>query len=154
MCSVVSNSAISWTVDCQALLSMEFSRQEYWSRLPFPTPRDLPNLGFKPKSLASLAWRQFLYHCATLEAPSCDIGVCKYLFWYNILRTGCFGFEYLRLSLISVKVRKYRIILVLLLLVYSCCSFEVMCHVILYYRIQRCWFSVMSKYISSGSWWG
>ena len=154
MCSVVSNSAISWTVACQAFLSMGFSRQEYWSRLPFPTPRDLPNLGFKPKSLASPAWRQVLYHCATLEAPSCDIGVCKYLFWYNILRTGCFGFEYLRLNLISVKVRKYRIILVLLLLVYSCCSFEVMCHVILYYRIQRCWFSVMSKYISSGRWWG
>ena len=27
-----------WTIACQALLSMEFSRQEYWSGLPFPTP--------------------------------------------------------------------------------------------------------------------
>ena len=29
---------------------MEFSRQEYWSRLPFPSPRDLPNPGIKPGS--------------------------------------------------------------------------------------------------------
>ena len=35
-------SAIPWTVACQAPLSMEFSRQEYWSVLPFPTPGDLP----------------------------------------------------------------------------------------------------------------
>ena len=124
--------AIPWTVTCQALLSMEFSRQEYLSRLLFPIPGDLPNLGFEPKSLASPAWRWVLYHCITWEAPSYDIGVHKYRVWYKILRTGCFGFEYLRLSLISVKVRKYRIILVLLLLVYSCCLFEVMCHVILY----------------------
>ena len=32
-----------WTVALQALLSMEFSRQEYWSGLPFPSPGDLPN---------------------------------------------------------------------------------------------------------------
>ena len=31
-----------WTVACRISLSMEFSRQEYWSRLPFPTPVDLP----------------------------------------------------------------------------------------------------------------
>ena len=31
------------TVACQAPLSMEFSRQEYWSELPFPSPEDLPN---------------------------------------------------------------------------------------------------------------
>ena len=34
---------------CQAPLSMEFSRQEYWSALPFPSPGDLPNPGIKPK---------------------------------------------------------------------------------------------------------
>ena len=32
--------ATPWIVACQAPLSMEFSRQEYWSRLPFPTPGD------------------------------------------------------------------------------------------------------------------
>ena len=37
-----------WTVACQAPLSKEFSRQEYWSGLPFPTPGDLPNQGLNP----------------------------------------------------------------------------------------------------------
>ena len=41
-----------WTVACQAPLSMEFSRQEYWSGLPFPSLGDLPNLGIKPGSSA------------------------------------------------------------------------------------------------------
>ena len=41
-----------WTVVHQAPLSMGFSRQEYWSNLPFPSPRDLPNPGIKPTSLA------------------------------------------------------------------------------------------------------
>ena len=39
-----------WTVACQAHLSMEFSRQEYWSGLPCPSPGDLPNPGTKPRS--------------------------------------------------------------------------------------------------------
>ena len=39
-----------WTVACHAHLSMEFSRQEYWSGLPCPSPGDLPNPGTKPKS--------------------------------------------------------------------------------------------------------
>ena len=37
-----------WAVACQTPLSMGFSRQEYWSGLPFPFPRDLPNPGIKP----------------------------------------------------------------------------------------------------------
>ena len=41
--SVVSDSAIPWSVTCQAPLFMKFSRQEYWSGLPFPSPEDLPN---------------------------------------------------------------------------------------------------------------
>ena len=36
------------TVACQALQSMEFSRQEYWSWLPLPTAGDLPNPGIEP----------------------------------------------------------------------------------------------------------
>ena len=40
------------TVAYQALLSMGFSRQEYWSGLPFPSPGDLPNPGIKPRSPA------------------------------------------------------------------------------------------------------
>ena len=50
--SVVSNSAIPWTIVHQIPLSMEFCRQEYWSGLPFPSPGDLPNPGIKPRSPA------------------------------------------------------------------------------------------------------
>ena len=44
--------AIPWTVAYQAPPSMEFSRQEYWSGLPFPSPGDLPDPGIKPRSPA------------------------------------------------------------------------------------------------------
>ena len=44
--------AISWTVVYQASLSMGFSRQEYWSGLPFPSPGDLPDPGIEPRSPA------------------------------------------------------------------------------------------------------
>ena len=42
----------SWTVAYQAPLSMGFSRQEYWSGLPFPSPGDLPDPGIEPRSPA------------------------------------------------------------------------------------------------------
>ena len=41
-----------WTVAYQASLSMGFSRQEYWSGLPFPSPGDLPDPGIEPGSPA------------------------------------------------------------------------------------------------------
>ena len=44
--------ATPWTVARQVPLSMGFSRQEYWSRLPFPSPEDLPEPGIEPGSLA------------------------------------------------------------------------------------------------------
>ena len=47
--------AIPWTAACQTPLSMGFSRQEYWSGLPFPTPGDLTDPGIKPASLKSPA---------------------------------------------------------------------------------------------------
>ena len=42
---------------CQAPLALGFSRQEYWSGLPFPSPRGLPNLGIEPMSSVSLHWQ-------------------------------------------------------------------------------------------------
>ena len=48
----MSNSAILWTVDHQAPISMGFSRQEYYGGLPFSSPGDLPNPGIKSRSLA------------------------------------------------------------------------------------------------------
>ena len=47
--------ATPWTEVCQAPLSMEFSRQEYWSRVPFPSLGYLPDPGVEPVSPASLA---------------------------------------------------------------------------------------------------
>ena len=44
--------ATPWTVAYQAPLSMGFSRQQYWSGLPFPSPGDLPDPGIKPRSPA------------------------------------------------------------------------------------------------------
>ena len=41
-----------WTVAHQAPLSMGFSKQEYWSGLPFPSPGDLPDPGIEPRSPA------------------------------------------------------------------------------------------------------
>ena len=43
----------SWTVACQAPVSMGFSRQEYWSGLPSPPPGDLPGPEVEPTSLTS-----------------------------------------------------------------------------------------------------
>ena len=47
--SLVRLFATPWTVAYQAPLSMGFSRQEYWSGLPFPSPEDLPDPGIKPQ---------------------------------------------------------------------------------------------------------
>ena len=44
--------ATPWTIACQVPLSMEFSRPEYWSEQPFPSPRDLPTPGIEPRSPA------------------------------------------------------------------------------------------------------
>ena len=52
-----------WTTAHQALLAVEFSKQEYWSRLPFPTLGDLPNPGIELVSLVSpaLAGKFFIW---------------------------------------------------------------------------------------------
>ena len=53
----MSDSATPWTAAYQAAPSMGFSRQEYWSWLPFPAPRDLPNPGIEPHLLHLLLWQ-------------------------------------------------------------------------------------------------
>ena len=61
--------AIPWIVAHQPPLSMGFSRQEYWSGLPCPPPRDLPDPGIKPASLTSPALAsRFFTIWATKEA--------------------------------------------------------------------------------------
>ena len=49
--------ATLWIVAHQASLSMGFSRQEYWSGLPFPSPGNLPNPGIEPASLITPCWK-------------------------------------------------------------------------------------------------
>ena len=52
-CAVPALFATLWTVARRAPLSIGFSRQEYWSGLPFPSPGDLPDPGTEPTSLLS-----------------------------------------------------------------------------------------------------
>ena len=62
--------AALWTVAHQAPLSLGFSRQEYWSGLPFPPPEDLSNSGNEPASLLSPTMVDgFFTTGATWEAP-------------------------------------------------------------------------------------
>ena len=67
--SVMPSSAIPWTVACQAPLSMEFSRQEYWSAQPFPyslLQGIFPAQGSNPSLLQC---RQILYHLSHQRSP-------------------------------------------------------------------------------------
>ena len=56
LCSVASDS-VDHAIARQAPLPMEFSRQEYWRGLPFPTPGHLPNSGTEPRLLCLLHWQ-------------------------------------------------------------------------------------------------
>ena len=80
-----------WTVAYKAPLSMEFSRQEYWNGLPFPSPGDLPDSGIEPKYPALLADAllseppgKSMYKMEIIIVPSSSVvkrlkGVSKYI---------------------------------------------------------------------------
>ena len=82
--SVMSDSfAIPWTAACQAPPFMGFSRQEYWSGLPFPSPGDPPNPGIKPRS-------------PTLQADSLPLEPQeKKIVWYTERNLGIPGLLFL-----------------------------------------------------------
>ena len=65
---VMPDSAAPWTVAHQAPLSLEFSRQEYWSEVPFPSLGGLPKLGIEPVSLVSPALAGGFFTSAIWEA--------------------------------------------------------------------------------------
>jgi len=72
--------ATPWTIAHQGPPSMEFSRQEYWSGLPFPSPGCLPNPGIEPRSPTSQA--------DALQSESPGNPICHHTFvkthrWYN-----------------------------------------------------------------------
>ena len=75
--------ATPWTVAYQALQSMGFSRQEYWSELPFPSPGDLPDSGIKP---GSPHCRQTLYR---LSHQGSGGGIKKQVFLGIVMQTMC-----------------------------------------------------------------
>ena len=67
--SCVQLSVTPWTIARQAPLSMGFSRQEYWSGLPCPFPRDLPDPGTEPESLMSPALAGEFFITSTTWEP-------------------------------------------------------------------------------------
>ena len=84
--SIVSDSLRSHgTAACQAPLLMEFSRQEYWSRLSFPSPGHLPDPGIE---LASPALAGGFFTTATWEAHwgfYCETNLHSYLYWTPLI---------------------------------------------------------------------
>ena len=95
-CSAVSQLfATPWTVAHQAPLSMEYSRQEYPDRLPFPSPGDLPDPGIKVMSLASAALTGGL---SNLQPPSPD----RLFHLQNILGTHPLCTSFLASGLVSL----------------------------------------------------
>ena len=77
--------ASPWTVARQAPLSMEFSRQEYWSALPFPSPGTLPDPEIEPTSILS-----FALQVDSLPVSYCSSGILAFnfshafvWFWYR-----------------------------------------------------------------------
>ena len=73
--------AMPWTVACQIPLSMGFSRQEYWSALPFSSPGDLPNSGI---NLCLLHCRLILCHLSQQRSPSCKVAAPSWLPHKNV----------------------------------------------------------------------
>ena len=81
-----------WTVACQAPLSMGFSRQEYWSELPFPSPGDLPDAGIEPWS--PMLWADSLPskppgkpYLASINWLCCESGAETCIWFGNMTRS-------------------------------------------------------------------
>ena len=73
--------ATPWTAARQAPLSMGFSRQEYWSQLPCPSPGDLPYPGIKPISLEDPSLQADSLPLSRRGSPLGSLGGSKSIFW-------------------------------------------------------------------------
>ena len=95
------------SIDCnhQTPLSMKFSRQEYWSGLPFPSPRDLCNPGIEPRLFCLLHWHE---GSLTLPAPRKLHQFAKRIikFWHLIPPNGGINDEQLMLVMIFTKLNE------------------------------------------------
>ena len=85
----MSNSVTPWTVACQAPLSMGFPRQEYWSRLPFPSPGNLPDPGTKPTSPAWQAGSSPLRHLGSPRAFWVILNASWLTWWLSGKESAC-----------------------------------------------------------------
>ena len=72
-----------WTAARQAPLSMGFSRQEYWSKLPFPSPGDLPDTEIEPTSPVSPALVGRSFTTETPGKPSPSLNECMAIYLDN-----------------------------------------------------------------------
>ena len=82
-----------WTVARNTPLSIKFSRQEYWSGLPFPTQGIFPIQGLNPHLLCLLPWQVDslpLHHLGTT-----DMCMCVYIYVYEYIFTYCYAFQML-----------------------------------------------------------
>ena len=86
----------TWTVAHQAPLSMKFSRQEYWSGLPFPPPGDPPNAGIKPRtpalqadSLPSELFEKPLPRLGEILENKFDLGESWLIFLHHKVSVNC-----------------------------------------------------------------
>ena len=106
-----------WTVACPSPLSIEFSRQEHWSGLPFPPSGDLPYPRIEHESLSvSYGDRCILYHWATKEASSPIITInilhsrSHYIYRSHLRKLLCRTFQQPRCrSTVPKKQRWYKI---------------------------------------------
>ena len=80
--------ATPWTVAHQAPLSMGFSRQEYWSGLPLPSPGALPNPGVEPVSLVSPVLAGLFFTTAPPGKPLNSVTLCHGEVSKNVLVLG------------------------------------------------------------------
>ena len=81
MLSHVQLFVMTWAVACRAPLSIGFPRQEYWSGLPFPIPRDFPDPGIEPMSFVSPALAGGFF---TTEPPGKPAGSNIFYLFHNI----------------------------------------------------------------------
>ena len=96
--------ATLWTVACQAPLSMGFSRQDKWSGLSFPFPRDLPNPGIKPAAFLALQvdslqlGHQSFSLFTGVRKSLCALIMLKNVVFFFVLKVGTHRVSYLVIS--------------------------------------------------------
>ena len=83
--------ATPWTVACHAPLSVGFFRQEYWSRLPFPPPGDLPTQRLNPHLLHLLHWQANSLPLSHLGSPQWSYYPTKLLEIFSLYENLCRG---------------------------------------------------------------